>query len=129
MYLNISNPNDPVLAGSASGLLISPSEEALPLKDITLQGIVTTDMTFNGKYQYIEKEQYEKFIAKGNIILKDLLLVNAEFPEGISIPQGSVTITPAQLNLKQLQAKVFPRISLYKEIFRTIFLMFSKMKR
>ena len=64
-------------------------------------------MTFNGKYQYIEKEQYEKFIAKGNIILKDLLLVNAEFPEGISIPQGSVTITPAQLNLKQLQAKVF----------------------
>ena len=38
-------------------------------------------MTFNGKYQYIEKEQYEKFIAKGNIILKDLLLVNAEFPK------------------------------------------------
>ena len=34
-------------------------------------------------------------------------MVNAEFPEGISIPQGSVTITPAQLNLKQLQAKVF----------------------
>ena len=102
MYLNISNPNDPVLAGGAVGVInFSNLKKALPLKDITLQGIVTTDMTFNGKYQYIEKEQYEKFIAKGNIILKDLLLVNAEFP------QGSVTITPAQLNLKQLQAKVF----------------------
>ena len=108
MYLNISNPNDPVLAGGAVGVInFSNLKKALPLKDITLQGIVTTDMTFNGKYQYIEKEQYEKFIAKGNIILKDLLLVNAEFPKGISIPQGSVTITPAQLNLKQLQAKVF----------------------
>ena len=108
MYLNISNPKDPVLAGGAVGVInFSNLKKALPLKDITLQGIVTTDMTFNGKYQYIEKEQYEKFIAKGNIILKDLLLVNAEFPEGISIPQGSVTITPAQLNLKQLQAKVF----------------------
>ena len=108
MYLNISNPNDPVLAGGAVGVInFSNLKKALPLKDITLQGIVTTDMTFNGKYQYIEKEQYEKFIAKGNIILKDLLLINAEFPEGISIPQGSVTITPAQLNLKQLQAKVF----------------------
>ena len=108
MYLNISNPNDPGLAGGAVGVInFSNLKKALPLKDITLQGIVTTDMTFNGKYQYIEKEQYEKFIAKGNIILKDLLLVNAEFPEGISIPQGSVTITPAQLNLKQLQAKVF----------------------
>lgn len=108
MCLNISNPNDPVLAGGAVGVInFSNLKKALPLKDITLQGIVTTDMTFNGKYQYIEKEQYEKFIAKGNIILKDLLLVNTEFPEGISIPQGSVTITPAQLNLKQLQAKVF----------------------
>ena len=108
MYLNISNPNDPVLAGGAVGVInFSNLKKALPLKDITLQGIVTTDMTFNGKYQYIEKEQYEKFIAKGNIILKDLLLVNAEFTEGISITKGSVTITPAQLNLKQLQAKVF----------------------
>ena len=73
MYLNISNPNDPVLAGGAVGVInFSNLKKALPLKDITLQGIVTTDMTFNGKYQYIEKEQYEKFIAKGNIILKDL---------------------------------------------------------
>ena len=73
MYLNISNPNDPVLAGGAVGVInFSNLKKALPLKDITLQGIVTTDMTFNGKYQYIEKEQYEKFIAKGNIILKDI---------------------------------------------------------
>lgn len=108
MFLNVSNPNDPMLAGGAVGVInFSNLKKALPLKDITLQGSVTTDMTFNGKYQYIEKEQYEKFIAKGNIVLKDFLLVNAEFPEGISIPQGSVTITPAQLNLKQLQAKIF----------------------
>ena len=73
MYLNISNPNDPVLAGGAVGVInFSNLKKALPLKDITLQGIVTTDMTFNGKYQYIEKEQYEKFIAKGNIILNGM---------------------------------------------------------
>lgn len=108
MFLEVSNPDDPMLAGGAAGVInFSNLKKALPLKDITLQGIVTTDMTFNGKYQYIEQEQYEKFVAKGNIILKDFLLVNAEFPEGISIPQGSVTITPEQLNLKQLQAKIF----------------------
>ena len=108
MNLLVVNPDDPTLKGGMKGIINFESlKKALPLKDITLNGILTTDLSFDGKYQYIEKEQYEKFIAKGNIILKDLLLVNAEFPEGISIPQGSVTITPAQLNLKQLQAKVF----------------------
>ncbi len=107
-YLQVVNPNDPLLTGGAVGVIdFSRLKQALPLKDITLQGSITTDMTFDGKYQYIENEQYEKFTAKGNVVLKDLLFVNAEFPEGIHIPQGTVTITPAQLNLKQLQAKVF----------------------
>lgn len=108
MFLNISNPNDPLLDGGASGIInFANLKKALPLKDVTLQGIFTTDVTFNGKYQYIEKEQYEKFIAKGNVIFKDILFVNAEFPQGISIPQGSIVITPAYLNLNKLQAKIY----------------------
>lgn len=108
MFLNVLNPNDPVLDGGAKGIINFASlKKALPLKDITLQGSLTTDMTFNGKYQYIEKEQYEKFVAKGNIIFKDILFVNADFPKGISIPQGKVVITPAQLKLDKLQAKIY----------------------
>ena len=107
MYLNISNPNDPVLAGGAVGVInFSNLKKALPLKDITLQGIVTTDMTFNGKYQYIEKEQYEKFTANGKIALQNVLFKNADYPAGISVPSGEVTITPARLNLKDLKVKI-----------------------
>lgn len=108
MFLNVLNPNDPVLNGGAKGVINFASlKKALPLKDITLEGSLTTDMTFSGKYQYIEKEQYEKFVAKGNIIFKDILFVNAEFPKGISIPQGNIVITPARLNLNNLQAKIY----------------------
>ena len=108
VFLNIANPNDPLLDGGANGVINFASlKKALPLKDMTLQGIITTDMTFKGKYQYIEKEQYEKFIAKGNIIFKDILFINSEFPEGISIPQGSIVITPAYLNLDKLQARIY----------------------
>lgn len=108
MFLSIANPNDPILDGGAVGVInFAGLKKALPLKDVTLQGVVTTDMTFKGKYQYIEKEQYEKFTAKGSIIFKDILFVNADFPEGISIPQGSVVITPANLNLNKLQAKIY----------------------
>lgn len=108
MFLSIDNPNDPLLNGGAVGVINFASlKKALPLQDITLEGVITTDMTFNGKYQYIEKEQYEKFTAKGSIVFKDILFVNAEFPKGISIPQGSVVITPAYLSLNKLQAKVY----------------------
>lgn len=108
MFLNISNPNDPLLDGGASGIInFANLKKALPLKDVTLQGIFTTDVTFNGKYQYIEKEKYEKFIAKGSVVFKDILFVNAEFPQGISIPQGSIVITPAHLSLNKLQAKIY----------------------
>lgn len=108
MFLNIANPSDPQLAGGAVGVInFANLKKAIPLKDITLQGIVTTDITFNGKYQYIEKEQYEKFTAKGSIVFKDILFINKEFPDGISIPQGSIVITPAFLALNKLQTKIY----------------------
>lgn len=108
MFLKIKNPNEPQLKGGATGVINFASlKKALPLKGVTLQGILTTDLSFNGKYEYIEKEQYEKFIAKGSVVFKDVLFVNADFPQGISIPQGSMIISPSQLNLNKLQAKIF----------------------
>ncbi len=107
MFLKISHLDDPLLKGGANGTInFSNLKKALPLKEITLAGVVTTDITLEGKYQYIEKELYEKFIAKGNISLKDILYKDADFPKGISIPQGSVTITPAKLNLNNLLVKI-----------------------
>lgn len=105
--LKIENPNDPFINGSAKGTIdFNSLKKALPLKDMTLQGKVNADLTFNGKYQYIEKKQYERFTAKGNILLSNILIKNTSFPEGISIPQGSITVTPAYLNLENLQAKI-----------------------
>lgn len=107
MFLKVSHLDDPLLKGGANGTInFSNLKKALPLKDITLEGVVTTDITLEGKYQYIEKERYEKFLAKGNISLKDVLYKDADFPKGISVPQGSVTITPAKLNLNNLLVKI-----------------------
>lgn len=107
MNLLVSNPDDPTLKGAIKGIINFESlKKALPLKDITLNGTLTTDLDFDGKYQYIEKEQYEKFTATGKITLKDVLFKNSDFPTGILIPSGDITITPAQLNLKNLQMKI-----------------------
>lgn len=108
LALTVLNPNDPQLSGEAKGVIDFASlKKALPLKEVTLQGMLSTDMTFRGKYQYIEKQAYEKFIAKGNVVFRDILFVNTLFPEGISIPQGRIVITPARLSLDKLQAKMY----------------------
>lgn len=108
MYAKVKNFSDPSFDGGAKGVINFVSlKKALPLQDVTLQGVITTDINFKGKYQYIEKEQYEKFIAQGSVVLKDILFKNKDFPQGISIPHGNIGITPAKLNLSNLQAKVY----------------------
>lgn len=107
MNVLVSNLDDPTFKGDMKGIInFENLKKALPLKDITLNGMLTTDLSFDGKYQYIEKEQYEKFTANGKIALKNVLFKSADFPEGISVPSGEITITPANLNLKDLLVKI-----------------------
>ena len=108
LFLYIRNPHDPQLNGGAVGTLnFANLKKALPLKEVRLEGVVNTDVTFKGMYKDIENEQYEKFVAKGNLDFKDILFVNSMFPEGFSIPRGQILITPASLKLNQFQANVF----------------------
>ena len=68
---------------------------------------MTTDLAFNGKYSFIEQKKYEKFTTKGSILLNNILFINSEFPEGISIPNGTIVITPASLELNNFRAKIY----------------------
>lgn len=107
MFMKVVNISDPVLSGGAVGVInFENLKRALPLKDVTLKGVLNTDITFDGKYQYIEKEQYEKFTAKGTITLKDILFVNRDYPKGIALASGTIVVTPAKLKVDNLKAKV-----------------------
>lgn len=107
MNLLIENPDDPVLRGKAHGTLDFKSlKQALPLQDMTLDGTLSLDLAFNGRYEYIEKQLYEKFSANGQVSLKNVLFKSTDFPEGISVPNGTITITPERLNLKNLQVNI-----------------------
>lgn len=106
--MSIAGLEDPRLQGGAKGVIdFSRLKQALPLGDISLQGIVTTDLAFNGKYSFIEQKKYEKFTTKGSILLNNILFINSEFPEGISIPNGTIVITPASLELNNFRAKIY----------------------
>lgn len=107
VFGKVINLNDPVIRGGAVGTINFESlKRALPLKDITLKGMLTTDISFDGKYQYIEKEEYEKFTAKGTLTLKDILIVNKDYPKGVAVESGTIVVTPAKLNLINLKAQI-----------------------
>lgn len=108
MHLRIDNPSDPQLKGGARGTVdFTTLKQALPMDGIMLRGTLMTDVTFDGKYEYIEREEYEKFIARGNVLFRDVLYISDAFPEGISIPAGEIIFSPAKLKLKELQTRIF----------------------
>lgn len=107
--LDLANPTNPVLDGQARGIIdFAGLKKAIPLQNADITGKISADLTFQGKYEYIEKEEYEKFTAKGNIELQGLRIANPDFPQGsLSIPQGSLTVTPASLQLKRVTGTIY----------------------
>ena len=107
LFAKIKNINDPIISGGAVGVInFGDLRKAIPMKDITLRGVIDTDMTFDGKYSYIEKKEYDKFTAKGKVDIKDVLLINDKFPDGISIKYGNIIITPKQLNVNNISGSL-----------------------
>ncbi|MDL2283439.1 AsmA family protein [Odoribacter sp. OttesenSCG-928-G04] len=105
--LQVRDLNDMMLDGSASGMIdFAGLKKALPIEVTQLQGIMTTDITMNGKYRYIEEQKYERFNAKGSVVLKDFLFASKDFPQGISIPQGNLQVSPVQLSLNNFRANI-----------------------
>lgn len=107
MQVVIVNPSDPLVSGNLQGTIdFTRLKQALPLQQMSIEGKLTTLLSFDGKYAYIEKEQYEKFKAQGDIRLNHLLFKNSAFPRGISVPDGTITLTPSVLKIRQLTARM-----------------------
>ena len=64
------------------------------------------EMYISEEWLDFQKEYGRTLGVDRNISLKDVLYKAADFPKGISVPQGSITITPARLNLNDLLVKI-----------------------
>lgn len=107
VFVTVVNPLDPYLRGGARGVInFENLKSALPLEEVTLKGVMTTDVGFRGAYKYIETQEYEKFDTKGSLSLKNVLLVTADYPKGIAVESGNLQFTTEKLNLSNLKAKI-----------------------
>lgn len=107
LNLLVVNPVNPDLQGSAKGRIdFTRLKKAFPLEDAGIEGNLYTDLTFSGKYDYIEKKEYEKLKAEGEIRLEQITIKNPTFPSGLSIPSGKLTVTPTALTLHKIEARM-----------------------
>lgn len=91
---------------TAKGILdLGKIKDIYPLEDMTLNGVVNTDMAVKGKMSNIEKEQYDKINASGNVRLKGMTLKVNDMPD-IDIKNSLLTFTPRYLQLNETTVKI-----------------------
>lgn len=98
---------DPIIFGNLNmNMNLATLADAVPLEDISLSGIIQTDIEMNGTLSMIEQERYEEFNAKGNISIKNLTFNSPDVPAPVTITETDFRFSPRFLNLATLDLKI-----------------------
>ncbi len=107
--MKLSSPvSDPHIDGQLNGKLDLASIGKLYPLDSTekLGGVVTADISLNGKLSSIEEEKYEDFEALGSLLIKKLEYRSENITEGITIDNAQLNFAPAYIDLVTLKLGV-----------------------
>ncbi|WP_372754379.1 AsmA-like C-terminal region-containing protein [Labilibaculum sp.] len=105
---HVKNPiSDPFITGLFKGVIdFAKIRNAIPMDSVKIKGIVTSDVRFSGKMSDIEKEDYEKFMTKGDVKLKNFEFSTPDFPQGINIISSVLNFTPQYISLTSFNSKI-----------------------
>ena len=96
MSLFLKTPmSDPDFKASMNGKIdLGALSDAVPMDSMNLSGVVEMAVSMAGRLSMIEKEQYEKFTAKGTLSIKNMVAAMAGYPR-VDIKEADFLITPA----------------------------------
>ncbi len=98
--------SDPDIDGSARGKIdLGALSKAVPMDSLELSGLIDIAVDLSGRMSMLEKSQYDRFQASGNIGLKDMTVLMTGYP-GISIREADMAITPAYAELKKAELNI-----------------------
>jgi len=69
-------------------------------------GKLTSDISIEGKMSTLEKEEYDKFDAKGSLRLQKMHYASKDLPAAVDIENMLFEFSPQQLKLAELKAKM-----------------------
>lgn len=100
-HMTIQNPTtDPLIDGAVKGKLnLSDVSKVYPLDQGTvLSGILDLDVRAKGRLSAAEENNYQQFSTQGQALAQNISYKSSSFPEGISIPGGTLTFSPQKVN-------------------------------
>jgi len=103
------NPvSDPVLDLALAGMLdLSDISRVYPLEEgEELTGLVQADVKLKGRLSDVENENYKAFQAMGSFLARDLQYKSTYVANPVQISLAQLNISPAYLDLVNLDAKV-----------------------
>lgn len=91
--------SDPDFKGSLIGKIdLAALTKAVPLDSISLSGIIDMSVKMAGRLSMIEKEQYDKFQASGNMGIRNMLVDMTGYPK-IMISDAGLEFSPSYASL------------------------------
>jgi hypothetical protein len=98
--------SDPDFKGSMIGRIdLSALMKAIPMDSINLSGIIDMSVQMAGRMSMIEKEQYESFMAKGNMGIKNMVVAMTGYPE-VKINEAGFEFSPAYATMTNTNLNV-----------------------
>jgi hypothetical protein len=70
-----------------------------------LQGLLNADVAINGTASAMQKQQFDKFNAKGAIDLTNFQFASKDYPDGVSLNSLNMTFNPKNVTLSNLVGK------------------------
>jgi len=99
--------SDPNIDASFKGKIdLNSLADAIPMeKDDKLSGSITADVELKGRQSDVDKGHYDKFNAKGQFVLKDVVYSTASLAVPVEVKNADFRFAPQYLELAALDAK------------------------
>jgi hypothetical protein len=100
-------PHDIIIDSKMKGKIdLETIRDVIPVEEMTLKGIVSSDMSFQGNYSDIEKEHYDKFKASGSLGLKQFEYQEEGLPQTVKISESELIFNPEFVKLEKFNAQI-----------------------
>ncbi len=100
----MSNPH---IKGEVKGTInFEALQNALPLEEIAMKGLLKADVSFDGTMDALEKERYEQFKLAGNADLSQFHFQSKDFEQGILIQTAKMKFEPRHIELLSFDSKI-----------------------
>ncbi len=107
MDFSLKTPiSDPDFKGTMRGKIdLAALKKAIPLDSIELAGMIDMSLSMEGKMSMLEKAQYDRFKASGNLNVRDMLVSMTGYPD-VRIGNAGLEFSPEFAALKNAELKV-----------------------